>query len=136
MKATQLAIKKLKASHKWVVTEQRRLQLLEQRGKQIHHLLNILVDALMRSTKSIAILSLFALVIAGWAWLGGMNTPSIIACPNTTGLCYRARWRSPKLIVPKPDMTQCMDNRDGLVCLFPHQTQPIKKPHTTKKPQK
>lgn len=133
-KAKQIAFEKLKTSHKWIAAEQRRVQLLKQRERQLKQLLKLLVDAIKRSTTSAMILLLFALVVAGWGWVAGINTPPLIACPNQLSFCYQARLRTPKLATPEPTKIWCTDTKEGLACLFPHQAQPSKKPQPIKKP--
>lgn len=105
--ATQL----LKTNKEWVQTEQKRLQVLQQREERSRRWRRA-VASIVNTT---AFFLLWGVGAAGWGWIGGINTPSAIACQSRSSLCYRMRW-GVKAVVAKSPKPKCTKTRKGLKC--------------------
>lgn len=54
--------------------------------------------------------------VLGAGWILGLNTPQISVCGSSGDLCYRLRFRSPKLTINDLPRSQCEAFDQGLLC--------------------
>jgi hypothetical protein len=116
--AKSKAIELLKTSKEWVDSEQQRLQLLERKGEEARRWLSWLMGIVRRSANSWIFFILWSVTVAGWGWVGGINTPPILICQSQQDLCYRMRFRGVKRALANMPALECTKTRKGLMCLI------------------
>ena len=119
MQAKQL----LDASQEWIDSQQKRQRLRDAQIRKFKEFLDWCSRECTRVAGSWGFYSVSLATVLGLGWIIGLNTPQISVCGSSEDLCYRLRFRSPKLTINDLPRSQCKAVAKGLLCeVKPHET--------------
>jgi len=116
----------LKSDQRFLQQQRERQQLKDKREERMWKWMNWVIEAPKKTVNTWLFIVAWALICAGWGWVGGINTPRWIVCSKQRSLCYQARFiggdsgRQAIDTLPKP---QCVQTSKGLACLL----EPVRK---------
>lgn len=124
----------LKTNQQFLQQQQAAEELKDKRDARMRKWMNWVIEAPKKTVSSWLLIAIWAIVCAGWGWVGGINTPEWILCSKQRSLCYQARFRGGNVGKQAVDMlpkSQCVRTSRGVACLLGtvHKTQPKKQRH-------
>lgn len=101
-----MANQKLKDSQQWVQTQEKRVQLRQDKINQLKLTLLWFGRWIGSGTSGSLFYLVGSLIFFSLGLMFGMNYPSVIACPNTKSFCYQVRWDKTTVVIPSDYIKQ------------------------------